>query len=154
MHFECLCFTLSPPISPTECFRKYSLADLSRVCVKDYKIPGTNMTIEKGTTAMIPTHALHHDEQYFPDPEKFDPSRFSSANRSGESAADMPYLAFGEGPRACIGERMGKLFTKVGICSVLQQYHIELHDRHIGKELKYALNLRAIGGIHLKLKRK
>lgn len=138
---------------PRQC-RKHLLVDLSRVCVKDYKIPGTNVTVEKGTAIIVPMYAIHHDEQFYPDPDKFDPTRFSSENRSNKSQVDAPYLAFGGGPRACIGQRIGKLFAKVGICSILQQYHVDLDERHIGKELKYALNLRVVDGIHLKIQGK
>lgn len=141
-------------ISLPETLRKYLLIDLSRVCVKDYKIPDTNVTIEKGTTIVVPMHALHHDEKFYSNSEKFDPTRFSSENKAGKSIVDMPNLSFGDGPRNCIGQRMGKLWAKVGICSILQQYHVEIDDRHVGKELKYALNSRVVGGIHLKFKKK
>lgn len=120
--------------------------------MKDYKIPGTNVIIEKGTTVAIPTFALHHDEQFYPDPQKFDPTRFSCENKTG--SIELPYLPFGDGPRKCIGQRIGKMFIKVGICSILQQYYIDLDDRHIGKELKLSVNLRPAGGVHLKLKAK
>lgn len=141
-------FYLSLPI---ETLRRYQLLDLSRVCVKDYKIPGSDVTIEKGTTLMIPTFALHHDEKFYPDPEKFDPTRFSSENRANKSIIKMPYLATGDGPRNCIGQKMGKIIAKFSICSILRQYHIDLDDRHIGKQLKQTFNFYPVGGIHLKL---
>ena len=122
--------------------------------MKDYKIPGTNVTIEKGTSIIISPFALHHDDKFFPDPEKYDPSRFYSENKAGKSIIDMPYLAFSVGPRTCIGQRMAKLFIKAGICSILQQYHIDLDDRRIGKELKISFNMHPVDGMHLKLKAK
>lgn len=122
---------------------------LSRVCVKDYKIPGTNVTIKKGTTIIVPVPGLHHDEKFYPDPKNFDPTRFNSGNKADK--INMPYFSFGEGPRACLGQRMGRMFVKVGICSILRQYYVDLDDRHIGKELKLAPNMLPVGGIHLKL---
>lgn len=117
--------------------------------MKDYKIPGTDVTIEKGTSIMIPPYALHHDEKFYPNPHEFDPSRFADENNTGR-----PYLAFGNGPRACIGQRIAKLFIKIGVCAVLQHYQIELDDRHIGKEIKLSSDMQPIGSIHLKLKTK
>ena len=119
--------------------------------MKDYKIPGTDVTIEKETSVIIPTFALHKDEKFYPDPERFDPTRFYSENKAGKSIIDMPYLPFGDGPHICIGQRMGILFAKVGIFSILQQYSVELDDRHIGKELKISVNMHPSNGIHLKL---
>lgn len=103
---------------------------------------------------MIPTFAIHNDEKFFPDPEKFDPMRFYSENRPNKSIIDMPYLPFADGPRNCIGMRLAKMCIKVGIFSTLQQYTIELDDRHIGKKLKFSMSLCPIGGIYLKFKAK
>jgi cytochrome P450 len=41
---------------------------------------------------------LHMDPKFYPDPEKFDPSRFDNVER--KQSAFMP---FGAGPRNCIG---------------------------------------------------
>lgn len=128
--------------------------DLSRKCGKDYKIPGTNVIIEKGTIVIVPTFAMHHDEKFYPDPEKFDPTRFSSENKGDTSIMDRPYLAFGDGPRNCVGQRMGKMFIKIAVCSILQHFYVELDDKYAGKKIKASLNLHPIDGIHLKFKAK
>jgi cytochrome P450 len=59
------------------------------------------VTVEKGVQLVIPTEALHSDPQYFPEPDKFDPERFSEETKS--SRHHYVYLPFGEGPRICIG---------------------------------------------------
>lgn len=41
------------------------------------------------------------DPKYYPDPETFDPERFSDDNKS--NIEPMSYLPFGVGPRNCIG---------------------------------------------------
>ena len=76
-------------------------AALMRKCTKDYKIPDSDVTIEKGTMLMISTYGLHMDERYFPNPEKFDPDRFTDEEKAKRS--HYAYLPFGEGPRFCIG---------------------------------------------------
>lgn len=59
------------------------------------------MIIEKGTRVLIPTYGIHHDSEYYPEPEKFDPDRFSATNKT--SRLDCSFLPFGIGPRVCIG---------------------------------------------------
>jgi cytochrome P450 family 6 len=86
----------------SETLRKYpAVPVLSRECTKDYKIPGTNVVLEKGMTTIIPVFALHHDPKYYPDPERFDPERFNENEKSKRH--HFVYLPFGEGPRICIG---------------------------------------------------
>lgn len=61
-----------------------------------------NLQIRKGTGVQIPAFAIHRDPQYFPNPEKFDPERFSEENK--HSINPFAYMPFGVGPRNCIGK--------------------------------------------------
>jgi cytochrome P450 family 6 len=67
-----------------------------------YQIPGTDIVLEKGILTVIPVLALHHDPKYYPDPERFDPERFSEEENAKRH--QYVYLPFGEGPRICIGK--------------------------------------------------
>ena len=75
---------------------------LSRECVRDYRIPGEDMVIEKGTRILVPVLGIHYDEEYYPNPEKFDPERFDEEN--SKNRQQYSYIPFREGPRICIGE--------------------------------------------------
>lgn len=56
----------------------------------------------------VPIWSLHHDEEYFPEPERFKPERFLPGAR--EKIPGGAYLPFGVGPRMCIGEIYGLLY--------------------------------------------
>ena len=61
-----------------ETLRRYPVVDIQiRKCVKDFNIPNTNLVIPAGVGIMVPVYAIHNDEQYYENPEKFDPERFS-----------------------------------------------------------------------------
>ncbi|XP_055305823.1 probable cytochrome P450 6d5 [Sitodiplosis mosellana] len=141
-----------------ETLRKYPVVPiLTRQCTKEYKIPGSNVTIEKGTSVFIPAFSLQRDEKYYQNPDKFDPLRFSYENRNGKTIVDMPYFPFGAGPRTCIGLRMGKMSTIVGIASILQKYNVELGEQHIGEELEFSpasVTLAPTTGINLKIQKR
>lgn len=76
---------------------------LNRTCVINYKIPGSDKIIEKGTEVFIPAYALQMDEQYYDEPRKFKPERFTEESSAGKNLVNKPYIPFGDGPRNCIG---------------------------------------------------
>ncbi|XP_069702400.1 probable cytochrome P450 6a14 [Periplaneta americana] len=111
-----------------ETLRKYPPAQtLTRERTKTTKIRGTNAVMEKGMQIMISIMGLHHDPKYYPDPEKFDPERFSEEEKS--KRPHFSYLPFGEGPRICIGMRFGLMQTKVGIISLLSKYEVHPSEK-------------------------
>ena len=84
-------------------FRKHPPAsNITRIVTQPYVIPDTNAKLEKGVRVVIPVYAIHHDPRYYPEPERFDPERFSEEVKS--TRPHYTYLPFGEGPRNCIGK--------------------------------------------------
>lgn len=87
----------------SEGLRKYPLLHfLDREAEEDYEFPDTKVVIEKGTPIVIPMSGIHMDPKYFPNPEDFDPERFSPENK--RKILPFTYFPFGEGPRNCIGD--------------------------------------------------
>ncbi|KAF2883647.1 hypothetical protein ILUMI_22519 [Ignelater luminosus] len=111
-----------------ETLRKYPIVPLIvRQCVKDYKIENTDTIIDKGTRLFIPTYAIHRDPDNFPEPEQFDPDRFSPENK--RDIKPFTYLPFGDGPRNCIGLRFGLMQSKLGIATVLKDFKFTLNEK-------------------------
>lgn len=74
---------------------------LTRELIEDYTFESNKVTIPKGLKIWIPTYAIHNDPDIYPDPDKFDPERFSEDNI--KQRHPMHFLPFGHGPRNCIG---------------------------------------------------
>lgn len=126
-----------------------------RECTKDYQIADTNIVIEKGTQLFFAITAPHYDPKYYDDATEFRPDRFTDEHMSNKNSVNMPYLTFGDGPRNCIGLRLGKLQTKVGICLLLRKFSFALGDKHANK--KYIFDPKAtvrtpLGGLNLRVK--
>lgn len=68
----------------------------SRMCTQTYKIPGTDVVIEEGTTLLFSAIGLQYDSKYYEQPDKFIPERYNGAN-ANKSFVEMPNLVFGEG---------------------------------------------------------
>ncbi|XP_076273990.1 cytochrome P450 6a2-like [Rhynchophorus ferrugineus] len=103
------------------------LPGIPRVCSKDYRIPGTDLVIEKGTRLQIPVWGLHMDPDYYPNPEVFNPENFNEENKAKRH--EFTFLPFGEGPRMCIGLRFGLMQTKVGLISLIKNFRFTLNEK-------------------------
>ncbi|XP_037034914.1 probable cytochrome P450 9f2 isoform X2 [Bradysia coprophila] len=99
---------------------------IDRFCNKPINIAldnGKSIHITKGQAVAVPVYNVHHDPDYFPSPEKFDPTRFNDENKS--SIVVGSYIPFGLGPRACLGSRFALMESKLLIFNLLANYKIE-----------------------------
>lgn len=106
-----------------------------RECTKDFKIPDSDVVIEAGTPVFLSITGLHYDATYYDDPKEFRPERFLDAQGVNKNSVNRPYLAFGDGPRNCVGQRLGKLQTKIGLCIIFHKFIIELGAQFMNNEL-------------------
>lgn len=90
-----------------------------RVSNQDYTLPNGGV-VPKGTFLVLPVYAMHHDKDVFPEPERFDPERFTEEEKSKRHP--FAFLPFGEGPRICIGARFAMMQTKIALVKLLSNY--------------------------------
>ncbi|XP_058794364.1 cytochrome P450 6A1-like [Phymastichus coffea] len=112
----------------TETMRKYPpVALLNRMALEDFPVPHSDFVIPKGMRIIIPVTGLHNDPAHYPNPDKFNPSRQSKE----QIACRNPCLelAFGKGPRDCIGRRYGGVQSKQAVVSVLYRYNVRVSDK-------------------------
>lgn len=106
-----------------EAMRLYPpIAFLTRQCVQDTVLPTGNIKVDKGTKITVPVYELHRDAKYHPDPETFNPERFSEENR--KNMLDVTYMPFGKGNRNCIGMRFAQLQAKSGLIHLLRDFEV------------------------------
>jgi len=76
--------------------------------------------IQKGTTVIMPIWSMHHNPEFWEDPEQFKPERWSKENRS--KINPYSYMPFSKGPRSCIGNKFSVLEQKIFIIHLLQNF--------------------------------
>ena len=82
-----------------------------------------NYTIPKGTDCNIYTFAVHRDERFYPDAEKFDPDRFLPAN--SKNRPPHAFIPFSAGRRNCIGQRFAMMEEKIILATLLRRFNIK-----------------------------
>ena len=78
------------------------------------------MNIKKGTYIRFPYYVIHHNPEFWPEPEQFKPERFLKEN--SHNIIPYSWIPFGSGPRACIGERFAMVEMKIALVKLLQKF--------------------------------
>ena len=92
---------------------------VGRRCTEPDELGGYSIPV--GMNVVVPIFYFHWSERYWPDPLKFDPSRFSPERRP--SPESMTYLPFGAGQRSCIGNHFA--LQELMILTILFHRHYQ-----------------------------
>lgn len=97
---------------------------LIRKVMKDFHFKG--YTVKAGKYVCASPRVSHRIADVFPDPEKFDPDRYSEARQ--EDAKPFSWIAFGGGKHKCTGNAFAMLQLKAIFSILLRRYTFELID--------------------------
>jgi cytochrome P450 len=92
-----------------------------REAMKDIDL-GHGHIIPAGTFIIISACSAHRNPRHFPDPDKFDPERFSPQNSAGRHP--YAYIPFGIGRRMCLGHVFTTNEAKTILSTVLRRYRL------------------------------
>jgi cytochrome P450 len=113
---------------------------------------GNGHIIPAGTTIFTLVYNVHRDPRHFPDPEKFDPERFSPQNNVDRHP--YAYIPFGLGRRMCVGHVFATVEAKTILSTVLRRFRvteIEGGIKGLQETLKLAFVMTPANGIRVKL---
>ncbi|KAJ7175368.1 cytochrome P450, partial [Mycena filopes] len=89
------------------------------------------VTFQKGARVVVDDIAIHHNPNYFPDPDRYIPSRWYD-----KSEQDNP--EFGFGPRACIGRKFAQIESTLFLCLLLRDWKLDIVLNDGETEAEYA----------------
>jgi cytochrome P450 len=84
--------------------------------------------LPEGWLVFIIPAVIHRLPAYWPDPDRFDPLRFTP-----ELTAARPkfaYIPFGAGPRQCIGNQFALIEAQILVAMLAQRYRLHLVPGH------------------------
>uniref|UniRef100_A0A023GF15 Putative cytochrome p450 ixodes scapularis cytochrome n=1 Tax=Amblyomma triste TaxID=251400 RepID=A0A023GF15_AMBTT len=94
---------------------------MARLCTEETTVAG--IPFKPGMCVEVPLAGMHHDPEYFPEPEKFNPDRFLPENK--DSVKPFTFMPFGNGPRSCVGMRLGMVQAKTFLACLLRRVKLE-----------------------------
>jgi cytochrome P450 len=129
----------------TEAMRLYPPAwIIGRRAINAHRL-GEYVVPPRGIIFMSP-FVMHRDARFYPDPERFDPDRWTPEFES--ALPKYAYFPFGGGARQCIGEQFAWMEAVLVLATVMQQWRLELvsNQRIVPQPL---ITLRARYGIRM-----
>jgi cytochrome P450 len=122
---------------------------LVRRAVRDFPVGGH--VIPAGALVVVCQYAMHRDPRFFPDPERFDPQRWTQEAKS----ARPPYsfFPFGGGPRRCLGESFAMTEGVLLLATLARHWRLRPSPGHRVKVVPEHL-LRSKGGMPMRLERR
>ncbi|XP_064394654.1 cytochrome P450 3A24-like [Halichondria panicea] len=119
-----------------------------RLCNKTITI--NDLTIPKGVSVAVPIAHLHKDPQYWEEPDKFIPERFTSEEKA--KRPQLCYMPFGHGPRNCIGMRFAMLEAKLALIEVLRKFSfVRAPDTEVPLETVVGITMAPKNGVFVKV---
>ncbi|XP_026675535.1 cytochrome P450 4C1-like [Ceratina calcarata] len=108
-----------------ESLRLYpSVHFISRAPEEDVML--SNYLVPAHTTVNVYIYDTHRDPKFWPNPDVFDPERFTPENSHGRHP--FSYIPFSAGPRNCIGQKFAMLELKATLAYLLFNFIFEPVD--------------------------
>jgi len=106
-----------------EALRLYSpIHSISRVALTDDVLGGYR--IPAGTTIYVSLYATHRLPQLWPEPDKFDPDRFTPEKI--ERRRRFAFIPFAAGHRNCVGASTAIVELKLAVAMIAQRYELNV----------------------------
>lgn len=122
---------------------------ISRYITKE--ITWNGYVLPTGLECYLSLLEIHRNEDYFEEPEKFDPERFNDVNV--KKIPTGAYIPFSIAPRGCIGQKFAQLQMKTILIHLLRQYEF-LPDWEHELHLVTNVTLQSKNGIKLRIKKR
>ncbi|KAF5289899.1 hypothetical protein FQA39_LY14961 [Lamprigera yunnana] len=91
---------------------------IGRVVSEEFEFDGK--LIPKGISLLLNIYGIHHNPNFYPDPESFKPERFM--DETDNTRPKYTFLPFSSGMRNCIGQKFAMLELKYILCTLLRHY--------------------------------
>ena len=122
---------------------------IGRRATDAYAVRG--FTFPARTIFLAPQFIVHRDPRWWPDPDRFDPSRWLHPETSA-TRPKLAYFPFGAGTRICVGEQFAWMEAMLVLATLARRWRV--HVPGPDPALEPIITLRPNGGLPAKLQRR
>ncbi|XP_063233694.1 cytochrome P450 4g1-like [Bacillus rossius redtenbacheri] len=116
----------------------------------DEDVSVNSYTLPAGTIVVIPIYLVHRNPEYFPNPDTFDPDRFSGENSASRPACS--FIPFSYGRKMCLGKSYAYMAMKTMLSVLLRRYVVLEHGSRDEMEcFKFEFFLKFKNGFNIKI---
>jgi len=116
---------------------------VARTAVRDMELGGYQ--VPAGSGVLVSPYAVHRNPDFWPNPERFSPDRFASADEDRVACSYLPFFA---GRHLCLGKHFALAEMIVVLATVAQRFELRLvDDRPV--EFESLVSLRVKDGLFL-----
>lgn len=115
----------------------------------DVKLASQDAILPKGSTVIISVFKTHRLEEFYENPEEFNPDNFLPERM--QKRHFYSYIPFSAGPRSCVGRKYAMLKLKVLLSTILRNYKILSDIKEKDFRLKVDIILKRADGFRIKL---
>lgn len=139
-----------------------------------YKGQKDGFQIPKGTDIFVSVYNLHRSPFFWDKPHEFEPERFlvprtneciegwsgfdpsrsPGALYPNEIISDFAFLAFGGGPRKCVGDQFALMESTIALTMLLQKFDVELKGSPDSVELVTGATIHTKNGLWCRLRKR
>lgn len=99
---------------------------IGRKAIDDYEVGG--YPVPAGSVLFMSQYVVHRDARWYPEPERFDPTRWTPDAQAARPK--FSYFPFGGGPRQCIGEQFAWTEGMLLLATIAQRWRFRLVPDH------------------------
>ncbi len=123
----------------------------ARTAAEEYLWRG--IRVQRGTILIAPQYAVHRDERWYPEPDRFDPERFTAVAKAARPR--LAYFPFAAGSRQCIGEGLARMEGVLILATILADWELTPESgAGTAIAVQPAITLRPAGPVKLVVRRR
>ncbi|HEX9334745.1 MAG TPA: cytochrome P450, partial [Pseudonocardiaceae bacterium] len=108
--------------------------------------------VAAGTDILFNSYLLHRHPEFWDDPERFDPTRFTPERIAARHK--YAYIPFGAGPRICLGKHFALTELTLMVATIGRTHRLVRPEGRPDVAFDQVITLQPRGGVHLRLERR